>query len=110
MNVNVGKSLYMYIVISILIQVRGGFTVTKVPAIIARRKDLKKVKQSSVDDNQESGTGQWLLVNPTSLESKVEEKVDDHSCTQSERIVQSYLSFLQTSIFTIEIDFMEAWS
>ena len=48
---------------------------TKVPAILARRKDLKKVKQKSIDDNQESGTGQWLLVNPTSLESKVEEKV-----------------------------------
>ena len=62
-------------VIFILIQVRGGFTVTKVPAILARRKDLKKVKQKSIDDNQESGTGQWLLVNPTSLESKVEEKV-----------------------------------
>ena len=27
---------------------------TKVPAILARRKDLKKVKQKSIDDNQES--------------------------------------------------------
>ena len=60
--------------VEVFFKVRGGFTVTKVSAIIARRKDLKKVKKNSVDDNQESGTGQWLLVNPTSLESKVEEK------------------------------------
>jgi len=60
--------------VEVFFKVRGGFTVTKVSAIIARRKDLKKVKKNSVDDNQESGTGQWLLDNPTSLESKVEEK------------------------------------
>jgi len=56
--------------VEVFFKVRGGFTVTRVPAIIARRKDLKKVKQSSFDDNQESG--EMLLVNPNSLEPKAE--------------------------------------
>jgi len=75
--------------VEVFFKVRGGFTVTKVPAILARRKDLKKVKQKSIDDNQESGTGQWLLVNPTSLESKVEEKKTPVEPVQSSSKAQS---------------------
>merc|ERR1711935_63373 len=56
--------------VEVFFKVRGGFTVTRVPAIIARRKDLKKVKTGSFDDNQESG--EMLLVNPNSLEPKAE--------------------------------------
>jgi len=63
--------------VEVFFKVRGGFTVTKVPAILARRKDLKKAKKGSVDndaDTQELGSGQWLLVNPISPEPKAEEK------------------------------------
>ena len=73
--------LFVSVISILIVQVRGGFTVTKVPAILARRKDLKKAKKGSVDndaDTQELGSGQWLLVNPTSpTEPKAEEKVDD---------------------------------